>query len=119
MGEARTESEKILGLINQSPRAKKVISAENWAVIFQFNLEGEESPFYIEIKDGKAVLKYGTHSNPSLVVEGASASVARASRGQGDFTHSICREEVEIKKGKVMELIRYSRAIAAALRDKS
>lgn len=118
MGEARTESENIIKLISENNKAQKIISAENWGVVFQFNLDGESEPFFIEIANGKATVKGGTHSDPTLLITGEGASIARASRGQGDFTHSISREEVEIKKGKVMELIRYGRAIAAALKGK-
>jgi len=115
VGEAKSESQKIIGLINANPKAQKIIAAENWDVVFQFKLD--EEPFYIQIQNGKLTLKNGTHSNPTLVITGSGASIARASRGQGDFTHSISREEVEIKKGKVMELIRYGRAIATALKE--
>jgi len=116
VGEAKNESSKIIALINATPKAQKILGAENWNVIFQFKLD--EDPFFIEIQTGKATLKPGTHPNPTLLITGSGASIARASRGQGDFTHSISREEVEIKKGKVMELIRYGRAITAALKEK-
>ncbi len=116
MGEAKNESKKIIELINANPKAQKILTAENWNVTFQFKLD--EEPFYIEIQNGKAALKNGTLSNPTLLIIGSGASIARASRGQGDFTHSISREEVEIKKGKVMELIRYGRAITTALKEK-
>ncbi len=119
MGEARTETEKILKLINDSPKAQKILAAENWNVVFQFELNTEPEPFYVEVKAGKAVLKGGKHSNPTLLITGDGTGVARASRGQGDFTHAISREQVEVRKGKVMELIRYGRAIAAALKEKS
>lgn len=118
MSEARIESEKIIKLINTSPKAKKILEAENWNIVFQFDLNDESGPFFIEIKNGRAGLKGGTHPNPTLIITGDESSVARATRGQGDFTHSISREEIEIKKGKVMELIRYGRAINAALKDK-
>ena len=116
VGEAKDESKKIIELINATPKAQKILVAENWSVTFQFKLD--EEPFYIEIQNGKVTLKNGTHSNPTLLITGSGASIARASRGQGDFTHSISREEVEIKKGKVMELIRYGRAITTALKEK-
>ena len=118
MGEAKIESEKILKLINASPKAQKVLAAENWNVILQFELRTEPEPFYIEIKDGKATLNVGKHSDVTLLIIGDGEGVARASRGQGDFTHSISREQIEVKKGKVMELIRYGRAINAALKEK-
>jgi hypothetical protein len=118
VGEARTESENIIKLINANIKAQNVLTAENWNVIFQFKLDDEPEPFYIEVKNGNATLKSGIHSTPSLLITGEGASVARASRGQGDFTHSISREEIEVKKGKIMELVRYGRAIAAALKDK-
>jgi len=117
VGEARIESEKIIKLINKNSKAQKVISAENWNVSLQFDLEGESEPFFIEIKDGKAVLKGGSYPDATHLIVGDGASIARASRGQGDFTHSISREEVEIKKGKIIELIRWGRAIAAALKS--
>ncbi len=118
VGEARTESEKIIKLINSNSKAQKVISAENWNVSFQFDLDNEPEPFYIQILNGKANLKTGNISDPTLLIIGDGASVAKASRGQGDFTHSISREEIEVKKGKIIELIRYGRAIAAALKGK-
>ena len=116
MNEARIASEKIIDLINATPKAQKILAAENWSVAFQFELD--EPPFYIKIQDGKATLKKGTCSNPTLFIVGSGASIARASSGQGDFTHCISREEVEIRQGKVMELIRYGRAITAALKER-
>ncbi len=118
MGEARQETEKVIALINSKPKAQAIITAENWNIVIQFDLAGEPEPFYIEIKSGKAVVKGGKHADPTLFIAGKGTSVARASRGQGDFTHSISREEIEVKKGKIMELIRYGRAIAAALKEK-
>ena len=116
VGEAKAESAKILKLINENAKAQKILAAEDWNVVFQFELAGEPEPFYIEVKSGKASLITGKHPNPTLLLVGEAASIARASRGQGDFTHSISREEVEVKSGKIMELIRYGRAIAAALK---
>jgi len=118
VGEGKTESEKILKLINENAKAQKILTAENWNVVFQFELDDEPEPFYIEVKDGTVSLQSGAHSDPTLIIAGEGASIARASRGQGDFTHSISREEVEVTKGKIIELIRYGRAIAAALRGK-
>ena len=118
VGEARTEQEKIIKAINETEKAKKILAAENWAVAFQFDLDGEPEPFFVEIKNGKAELKSGTHPNPTVLLKGEGASIARASRGQGDFTHSISREEVEVKSGRIIELIRYGRAITAALKAK-
>ncbi len=118
VSEAKIESEKIIALINASPKVKKILEAENWHAIFQLNLEGETKPFFIEIKNGKATLQEGTNPNPTLLITGKGSSIARVCRGQGDFTHSISREEIEIKKGKVMELIRYGRAISAAVKEK-
>jgi len=115
MNEARTESERVVALINASPKARKILEAESWSLIIQFELD--EPPFYIHIREGQAALKKGTHANPDLLLVGSGASVARACLGKGDFTHCISREEVEIKKGKVMELIRYGRAITAALKE--
>ncbi|MHA1131813.1 MAG: SCP2 sterol-binding domain-containing protein [Candidatus Helarchaeota archaeon] len=118
MGEAKTESENIIQLINASTKAQKILAAENWNVILKFDLDGEPKPFYIVIKDGNVSVTEEADSEPTLIIVGDGTSIARASRGQGDFTHSISREEVEIKKGKIMELIRYGRAISAALKEK-
>ncbi|HMF31740.1 MAG TPA: hypothetical protein VKK79_10010 [Candidatus Lokiarchaeia archaeon] len=116
MGEARAETEKIIAAINANQKAQSILNAENWHVVFQFNLSDEDEPFYIEVQGGEAMVVGGTHQNPTLLITGSGNSVARASRGQGDFTHSISREEIEVKAGKVMELIRYGRAIAATLK---
>ena len=64
MGEAKTESFEVLELINASTKAQKILAAENWNVVFQFDLDGEDEPFYIEIKDGKGNLISFFHYDP-------------------------------------------------------
>jgi len=39
-------------------------------------------------------------------------------QGRGDFTHAISREQITVKKGKVMEVIRLTRAIIIVLKSK-
>ena len=42
----------------------------------------------------------------------------RICEGKGDFTHAISREEISVEQGKVMDVIRFTRAITIILKAK-
>jgi putative sterol carrier protein len=118
MSEARTEFSKIIELINKTPKAKKVFESEDWKITIQFELEGEDQPFYLVVKDGIGQVIAGKKKDADMVITGKNTSVIKASHGKGDFTHGISREEITVEKGKIFELLRVSRAINAALKEK-
>jgi len=47
---------------------------------------------------------------------GDNNAIVKICNGKGDFTHSISREEISVEKGKVIEVIRLTRAITIVLK---
>ena len=89
----------------------------NWDMTFQFNLNNEEH-FYIQVKDRKASLLSGTASDPDIILTGDNNAIVKICNGKGDFTHAISREAVTVTKGRVIEVIRLTRAINIVLGKK-
>lgn len=122
MGVAKDSLIKIVEKINQNPKAKDVFVTNiagrdiNWEMSFQFNLTNEE-PFYLEIKNRKARLLDGRKAEANIVMSGDSTSLVKICNGKGDFTHAISREEITVEKGKVMDIIRLTRAISTTLKS--
>ncbi|GAB4316265.1 MAG: hypothetical protein Kow0069_18430 [Promethearchaeota archaeon] len=112
---ALADVEAAVARVNGSEKARAVLAAEDWSAAFQFDLSSGES-FHVVVSGGEAGVGVGRHPSPTVVVAGSAAAVAKASRGEGDFTHAISREEVRVQAGKVADLIRWSRALSAARR---
>jgi len=123
MGQAKESLTKIVEKMNKNPKAQAVfvtnIAGKDvyWEMSFQFNLYNDE-PFYLEIKNQKAYLSEGTKSDAKIVTSGDPNAIVRICEGKGDFTHAISREQITIEKGKVMDVIRFTRAITIVLKLK-
>lgn len=121
MAEAQKRLSETIEKINDNPKAKAVFVTNmagkdvDWEMSFQFNLENEE-PFYVYIANQKASLEKGTLDDPDIIMTGDPKSIVKICKGQGDFTHAISREEITVEKGKVMDVIRLTRAITTSLR---
>jgi len=121
MGIAFESLKKIVDKINVSEKAKQVFVTDiggkpiDWNMKFQFNLNNEE-PFYLETKSRKAILKQGTVATADIIMFGDNNSIVKICNGKGDFTHAISREEIVVEKGKMIEIIRLTRAIAIVLK---
>jgi putative sterol carrier protein len=121
MGIASQSLEKIIEIMNTNKKVEQVFITDiggksvNWDMIFQFNLENED-PFYLEVKERKAKLFSGKVSDPDIVMSGDNNAIVRICDGKGDFTHAISREEITVEQGKIIEVIRLTRAITTALR---
>ena len=108
--------------MNTIPKAQQVFVTNirgkdvDWEMTFQFNLDNED-PFYVEVKERKANLSIGTASDPGIVMTGDNKAVVRICEGKGDFTHAISREQITVEKGKVMDVIRLTRAITIVLKS--
>lgn len=85
-----------------------------WDMSFQFNLD-KEDPFNLVIKDKKATISAGTVSDAKVVLTGDPNSIVKICNGKGDFTHAISREEITVAQGKVMDVIRLTKAITLVL----
>ena len=123
MGVAKENFEKVVEKMNANPKVEQVFITDiagksvDWDMIFQFNLDNEE-PFFVEIKTRKVNLLDGKASEPDIVMIGDNNAIVRVCEGKGDFTHAISREEITVEKGKVIEVIRLTRAITTALKTK-
>ena len=121
MGEAKESLINIVEKINQSSKAKYVFVTNvagvdiDWQMLFQFNLDNED-PFYLEIRNRKVTLSDGIKPDASILMSGDNKSIVKICNGKGDFTHAISREEITVEKGKVMDVIRLTRAITIALK---
>ncbi|MHA1723642.1 MAG: SCP2 sterol-binding domain-containing protein [Promethearchaeota archaeon] len=123
VGRAMESLSKIIERLNQIHKAQAVFITNiagkdvDWDMTFQFNLDNEE-PFYLEIKERKGKIKPGTLEAAEIVLSGDPEALVRICEGKGDFTHAISREQINVEKGKVMDVIRLTRAITIVLKTK-
>lgn len=123
MGVTRDSLLDIIEKMNQNEKAQAVFVTNvagkdvDWEMSFQFNL-GNEDPFFLEINNRKATLSSGTKSDVIVLMSGDPAAIVRICEGKGDFTHAISREQITVEKGKVMDVIRLTRAITIVLKTK-
>jgi len=123
MGHAKENLMKIAEKMNENPKAQAVYVTNiagkdvDWEMSFQFNLDNDD-PFYLEVKNRESNVLDGTKSEALIVISGKSDAILRICEGKGDFTHAISREEILVKKGSVMDVIRLTRAITIVLKSK-
>ncbi len=123
MGLAKESLMKIVENLIQTPKAQAVFVTNiagkdvDWQMSFQFNLDKDE-PFFLEIKNREINFSDGTNSDAIIVISGKSKAIMRICEGKGDFTHAISREEISVEQGKVMDVIRFTRAITIILKAK-
>ena len=123
MGVACDNLMKIAEKMNIIPKAQQVFITDiggkpvNWNMTFQFNLDNED-PFHLIVKDQKVSINSGTYSDAEIVMSGSNNAIVKICQGKGDFTHAISREEITVEKGKVMDVIRLTRAITIVLKTK-
>ena len=123
MGQAKKKLTEIIKRMIQHPKAQAVFVTNiagkdvDWEMSFQFNLDNEE-PFFLEVKNQAVILSDGIKSDAIIVISGESKAIERICEGKGDFTHAISREQITVEKGKVMDVIRLTRAITIVLKSK-
>ena len=121
MGIAKENLTKIIDKMNIIPKAQTVFVTNvagkdvDWDMTFQLNLDNED-PFYLEIKERKGKIVDGTLPNAEIAMSGDPNAIVRICEGKGDFTHAISREQITIEKGKVMDVIRLTRAITIVIK---
>ncbi len=123
MGASKEILKNTIEKMNMNPKAQVVFVTNvagndiDWEMSFQFNLSNED-PYFIEIRNREASLFDGTKSDAGIVMSGDPAAIVRICEGKGDFTHAISREQITVVKGKVMDVIRLTRAITIVLKTK-
>ena len=121
METAQQKLAQIIKKMNSNPKAQAVFVTNiagkdlDWEMSFQFNLDNQP-PFFLEIKNKNAQIIEGTKSDAEIIMSGDSDAIVRICQGKGDFTHAISREQITVEKGKVMDLIRLTRAITIAVK---
>jgi len=123
MGQAKESLMKIIEKMNSNPKARAVfitnVAGKNvdWEMTFQFNLDNDEQ-FFLDVKNQAVNLSEGIKFDAMIVMSGESKAIERICEGKGDFTHAISREQITVEKGKVMDVIRFTRAITIVLKSK-
>jgi len=123
MSQAKENLNKIVDKLNMNPKAQDVFVTNiggkdvDWEMSFQFNLD-DQDPFFLEIKNRIVNLSNGTKPDAIILMSGDPTAIVRICEGKGDFTHAISREQITVEKGKVMDVIRLTRAITIVLKTK-
>jgi len=123
LGVAHENLVKIAKRMNKIPKALQVFITDiggkpvNWNITFQFNL-GDEDPFYLAIENQEIIVNPGTSQDAEIVMSGDNNAITKICQGKGDFTHAISREKIIVEKGKVIDVIRLTRAITIVLKTK-
>ena len=116
MGEAKEEFNKVLPMFEDNPWAKEIM--DGWPRTVLFELDSEESPFYIAVRDGKMSLGDGVPGEVDILVRGQSREFTRVLRRERDITHPIAEATIRIDKGKVSELVILDRILATSKRKR-
>ncbi len=123
MGIAKDNLVKIVDGMNGNKKVEDMFVTDikgetvEWDMTFQFNLDNED-PFNLAIKGPKTILSDGTAEDAPIVLSGDNEAIVRICQGKGDFTHAISREQITVEKGKVMDVIRFTKAITIVLKTK-
>jgi putative sterol carrier protein len=123
MGQAKENLSIIVDRLNMNPKAQDVFVTNiagkdiDWQMSFQFNLDNQD-PFFLEVKNRKVTITGGTKPDAIILMSGDPSAIVRICEGKGDFTHAISREQITVEKGKVMDVIRLTRAITIVLKTK-
>jgi len=123
MVETNEKLRHIIEKMNSNPKAQAVFITNvagkdiDWEMSFQFKLDDIE-PFFLEVKNQAGKISDGIKSEAEIVISGESKAIERICEGKGDFTHAISREQITVEKGKVMDVIRLTRAITIVLKSK-
>jgi len=123
MGQAKEKLSKILEKLNTIEKAQAVFVTNiagkdvDWEMSFQFNLH-DDNPFFLEIMNRRVTLSEGIKTDAIIVMSGDPDAIIKVCDGKGDFTHAISREQITVEKGKVMDVIRLTRAITIVLKNK-
>lgn len=109
MGETFSEIVGLAARLNESPSAKNLMEAFSRTI--QFDLEGEESKFYMTIEGGRMTIVKGIAEKADIVIAGDTREFAKVVRGKLDVSHTIARGHITIEKGKVSEMTLLNRIL--------
>lgn len=114
MGAGKAELKKAIPLFADNPKAVEIM--EGWTKTVLFDLDGEESPFYISVKEGRMSLSDGVPLEADIVLKGDGRELAKVVKRERDITHPIAEASLRIDRGKLSQLILFDRILATAKR---
>lgn len=114
MGETYSEIVGLASRLNESQAAKNLMEA--FPRTIQFDLEGEESKFFITIEGGRMAIAKGVSEKADIVIVGDTTEFAKVVRGKLDVSHTIARGHITVTKGKVSEMTLLNRILWATER---
>ena len=116
MGEVKDELKRVIPHFDDNPRAQEIM--EGWPRTVLFEMEGEETPFYITVQDGKMSLGEDVPAEVDIILKGQGHEFARVVRRERDITHPIAEATISVDKGKLSQLIIFDRILATAKRKR-
>ncbi|MEM4310823.1 MAG: SCP2 sterol-binding domain-containing protein [Nitrososphaerales archaeon] len=105
MGKCLRALKGLIFLANRTEEAKQML--ESMESLIQFELYGEE-PFYVEIKNGKMVLKDGKVGNASATITCESQTFYRIIMGEIDQEEAFVKKLYQIS-GSITDAVRFRR----------
>lgn len=111
MGETFIEAQELASRLNESPKARDLMEA--FPRTIQFDLNGEESKFFMTIEGGRMAIAKGVSEKADIVIIGNTEEFAKVVRGKLDVTHPIARGQITVTKGKVSEMTLLNRILWA------
>jgi putative sterol carrier protein len=109
--------DEILGValrLNESLAARSLMEA--FPRTIEFDLEGEESRFYMTIDGGRMSIAKGIPEKSDIVMVGDGSQFVKVVRGKLDVTHTLAQGHMRVTKGKVSEMTLFNRILVAANR---
>lgn len=98
--------------LNNSKRAGHLMEA--FPRTIKFALHGEEGPFSISFRDGRASLFREDRDDADIVVSGSSEAFAKVLSDNVDVSHPIARGDLVVDRGKVSEMTILNRILWSA-----
>lgn len=109
MGETFSEIIGLAARLNESASARNLMGTFSRTI--QFDLEGEESKFYMTIEGGRMTIVKGIAEKTDIVIAGDTREFVKVVRGKLDVSHTIARGHITIQKGKVSEMTLLNRIL--------
>ena len=116
MAEAKSETEKVVPLINSSLRARQLM--EVWSRVIKLDLEGEERPFYLVINNSRIEVKETVDKPVDIIILGSMTAFVDVVKGRKDVTYPVAHGQLKLSKEKIADIITLSRILRATERRK-
>ena len=108
---------EIASKMNANPRAVHLM--EVFPRVVQFSVSEEDDQFFVRIENSRIELYESTANDPDLVVRILNAAQFReVLHGKLDISHAFAQGNLTVQRGKLSEMILFSRIVSVAQRGK-